>query len=486
MVRLMPYSVEKTKEAEQEPFEGTQKRATRRMFLAMLLLVALLSAHVNFTNKLFTPGLTFRIYNYAITAYSIGVVFYACYWWWLDKRGRRARELKANRAAAAAVSAILRADKGAPPPKVMPAESTTAAEPPKPSDARRADSGLDTTDELTGLLNWKGIVLELTKRQYSVVSGGKRARLLHIHVLNLSRINYEYGRTTGDMALKSLASTMKVKTPVGWAIGRLVGAEFLLIAASVTPEEINEVGFAIKNALEEMTIEVAGQRKVGDLRVNLTPVPYFPGWGSFQEALTLMHAAAVWERTAQRGFAEGSVIPHHVPQITLGAFAAHRWETLDVDRQRDYTAWRAAPAKPFVDNMAKDISMLLDLRAEKGDIAFVTIPPSSASAEHEAAAVQALGQRLAKELQIPFRKVLKAVVSGGGVDEQYVEPEIDTKLERGATIVLVCDMVGKGTLMRRCVRELSSAGCHVVPLAWAVRSPLEDTAIGDEKLPVKA
>jgi len=328
------------------------------------------------------------------------MIIFACYWWWLDRKARRERQRAAeadggrSRRGYSACGRDPREDAG------DGHHGRRGGAKGEPGKTSVAVGGV--VDELTGLLDWRGIVLELTKPQYSSVAGSKRARLMHIHVLNLSQINYEYGRSVGDTLLKGISSAMKARTPQGWALGRLVGAEFLLIAPTVTQEEIAEVGKSFKEAIESFSLDIGQQAKASGLKAVLTPVPYFPGWGSFQEALALMHAGTVWERSHQRALQDGpAVAPHHMPQVTLGAFAAHRWETLDADHQRDYYNWHASPTKPFADNMASDIAKLLDLRAEAGDLTFVTVPPFPSTSEDKTAVMQALGQRVARELRIP-------------------------------------------------------------------------------------
>lgn len=96
-----------------------------------------------------------------------------------------------------------------------------------------------TTDELTGLLNRRGIFLRLepmvTEVNYQL-SNPERRRKIEIRSLavvmsdidNFKKINDTYGHPTGDKVLKQLGKVIQKRVRSIDVIGRLGGEEFLV------------------------------------------------------------------------------------------------------------------------------------------------------------------------------------------------------------------------------------------------------------------
>ena len=63
---------------------------------------------------------------------------------------------------------------------------------------RRKSSELGVTDLLTGLPNRKGLMAALEQFDMGPEEFGKRIRLIDVDLVNLDRVNYEFGQLVGD------------------------------------------------------------------------------------------------------------------------------------------------------------------------------------------------------------------------------------------------------------------------------------------------
>jgi diguanylate cyclase (GGDEF)-like protein len=403
----------------------------RRFVLALLVLVAMVVAEAVFLNR--SPGVDWRIRLFAavICVYALVVLFYLLYWWFMAKRRGRAE------------------------PEVSP-----------------------FTDPLTGLPNMDGLMIELGKERYAEHSGNRAAHLIYLMLINLAELNNEYGRRVGDAVLKELPAALKRKLREGWTAGRIGGSEFLFIAPMATDDEVMDVAESLRTAVQGFSLDIGELGKAAGLRARVSHAQYQPDWGSFQDALSLLRGGSQTVAFVGRETAPGCF---HIPHVTLAAFAAKSWDGLDKGERLEFLRWKDSPDKEFTGKMAEDILMLLDLHVGRAKIDFITNTPLVGEiGTPERSAPEMLGQQLAEQAGISFRKVfgqMAAVAASGG----HVEPALDAVVDSGSSVLLVQDIVTTGSLLRRSVRRLSSAGCHVLVLAWATR-PASGVTSQDEQV----
>jgi len=108
---------------------------------------------------------------------------------------------------------------------------------------------LATTDSLTGLFN-RGHFMKLFEMQYRVAKRYKKEFcLLMFDIDKFKRVNDQYGHDSGDIVLKSVASTVKKVLRETDIIGRVGGEEF----AVIMPETSLETAI---NASERLRMEI--------------------------------------------------------------------------------------------------------------------------------------------------------------------------------------------------------------------------------------
>jgi len=389
--------------------------------LAVFVMAAFLILEVVLANKIGASG-WLRVFGWSIGVYSLGVACYVGYWWWQMRA-----EMK-----------------------------------------RRMQQG-PSKDRLTGVLDWNGLSAELSKERYIQADGERKVRLVHVELSDLERVNHDYGNLVGDRVLQEVALLLKSSVAEGWIVGRVGGREFMVVAAMATPSDAEGVSQAVQRAVKGFSLDLGRLGKVGGLRARVSQVEFSAGDISLNKALARVRSSGAFSVPSAGAEGASAVGCYHLPEITLGAAAVHRFERLGGDRKSEFHLWRQAPARDFVDVMAEDMARLVDTRAEKGDIQFVTAPPFPADAVQQRATAEALGRKVAERLGIPFRRVLRCTVLGSDMS-QHIEPEVDSDVDAGACVMLVQDLISGPVLMRRSVRALSRHGCHVLPLVWAVQA----------------
>lgn len=120
-------------------------------------------------------------------------------------------------------------------------------------------------DPLTALLNRRGLVSMMSRKNWSKASG--RSALL-IDIDNFKQINDSYGHITGDRVLIAVADTLFDLVGEGWLVARLGGDEFLLIrrGAELDRAEADAIVARIPQALKRLGLPVvtAGYGRVSD------------------------------------------------------------------------------------------------------------------------------------------------------------------------------------------------------------------------------
>lgn len=111
-------------------------------------------------------------------------------------------------------------------------------------------SHLSISDELTGLLNRRGLFEEICHKMDECQ--GQLAVMVFIDMDNLKGINDNFGHTEGDYAIRNIAEILKKSFRNEDAIGRIGGDEFAAFAI------VNEVGMVqgIRRNIEKYTEEL--------------------------------------------------------------------------------------------------------------------------------------------------------------------------------------------------------------------------------------
>ncbi len=157
---------------------------------------------------------------------------------------------------------------------------------------------------------------------------------------------------------------------------------------------------------------------------------------------------------------------YHIPRITLGAFAAHRWQSLEKSEQEAYKQWKRELTDSVTERMRDDVTRMLDEKAETRWADFVTaVPVAGGVGGGRTYAARELAEAVARQLGVPYRDVMRADSSTG--ENRTVEPAVDAVIEKGDCVLLISDVVSSGIVERRCVKKLAAAGAHVQVAAWA-------------------
>ena len=118
-------------------------------------------------------------------------------------------------------------------------------------------------DDLTGVLNRRGFLRDLTRALAFSSRYGAPAALLLVDLDAFKPVNDQYGHLTGDRALKHVADILRNNIRASDSVGRLGGDEFVLIIW-----QVDEIAAEQKaRAVEEMV--AAAPLPAGDRTVRL-------------------------------------------------------------------------------------------------------------------------------------------------------------------------------------------------------------------------
>lgn len=326
---------------------------------------------------------------------------------------------------------------------------------PQPS----AESSL--TDPLTGLPNRKGLMTALEGYDLDVEEFGKRVRLIDVDMINLNKVNYEFGQMIGDVVLQDLADLLRQKSPETCLVGRLGGDEFLVIMSSASSEEADGMAESLRTAITNYVLNLGERGEVRGLKARVSVATYLPDQASLHETVVRAKEATAHGRLPESTGEEEAF--YHVPRVTLGAFAVRRWQNLSQKERSDFKLWQREPAvNEFLEGMVNDIVRMLDEKAETHWVDFVTTAPSAGSRNSPG---RALAEAVARHMGVPYRDVMRA--DSSGPETRSVEPAVDAVIDKGDGALLIIDVISSGILERRCVKKLSAAGAHIQVAAWA-------------------
>ena len=109
-------------------------------------------------------------------------------------------------------------------------------------------------DELTGVLNRRGIRKYMTQAFSDAKKTGSKFAVLIVDVDFFKEFNDTYGHVAGDECLKQIANVLKKAVPGSGLAGRYGGDEFLLTIGGSQTMSVMEVAMEIKASLEELGI----------------------------------------------------------------------------------------------------------------------------------------------------------------------------------------------------------------------------------------
>ena len=115
---------------------------------------------------------------------------------------------------------------------------------------------LSSTDELTGLLNRRGVneIIDLQMQQAQITQ--RETSLIMVDIDNFKKINDQYGHHQGDLVLKHVASILRKNLRTSDVIGRYGGEEFVILLPFTSIENAVLVAETCRKALEQTAIEV--------------------------------------------------------------------------------------------------------------------------------------------------------------------------------------------------------------------------------------
>ncbi len=111
------------------------------------------------------------------------------------------------------------------------------------------------TDSLTGLLNRRA--LERIAAQHADPAGPTTASLILMDVDRFKQINDRHGHPAGDEVLRALADRMRGMAPPAYALARVGGEEFAVLAPGAGTDEAASMAQALRTAICAEPIRLA-------------------------------------------------------------------------------------------------------------------------------------------------------------------------------------------------------------------------------------
>jgi diguanylate cyclase (GGDEF)-like protein len=106
-----------------------------------------------------------------------------------------------------------------------------------------------STDELTGVLNRRGL-FERIEREFALISrNGRPLSLIVIDADNFKKVNDTYGHAVGDEVLAALAGRIRLELRPYDDVGRYGGEEFAVLLPACAPSDGPSVAERIRRAV---------------------------------------------------------------------------------------------------------------------------------------------------------------------------------------------------------------------------------------------
>ncbi len=155
-------------------------------------------------------------------------------------------------------------------------------------------------DEMTGLLNRKGLEEEFIKEQSRVRRRQSRGCTLALFDLDkFKEINDTYGHPAGDAALRMVGKFFLATIRSTDAIARMGGDEFALLLTDIYPDIANRRAAVISNNLDGLVLEYEGH--VIPIKSSMGAARCLPDESFenlYQQADTALYGSKIRRRTA--------------------------------------------------------------------------------------------------------------------------------------------------------------------------------------------
>lgn len=115
---------------------------------------------------------------------------------------------------------------------------------------------LSCTDELTGLLNRRGVkqVVDFQMQQAQIIH--RETSLIMVDIDNFKKINDQYGHYQGDLVLRHVANILRENLRANDVIARYGGEEFVVLLPFTSIENAVALAEGCRKALEQSSIAV--------------------------------------------------------------------------------------------------------------------------------------------------------------------------------------------------------------------------------------
>jgi diguanylate cyclase (GGDEF)-like protein len=154
--------------------------------------------------------------------------------------------------------------------------------------ARRSAEKLsrDLTDQSTGVFTLSYLHSCLENERQRADQMGVPAAVAYLDLVNLERVNREFGHTVGDIVLKAAAQLLANNVRSGDVVGRVGGDEFLIIMPETNLQQARRLLRDIRAAIENYELDLGNRGKIDFLscRVGLA---VFPAEGGVQEIVSV-------------------------------------------------------------------------------------------------------------------------------------------------------------------------------------------------------
>lgn len=124
---------------------------------------------------------------------------------------------------------------------------------------------LSNTDELTGVLNRRGLYNAMNHLGHLAQRNGNTVGILMIDIDHFKKVNDTHGHQIGDEVLKIVSATLKQNIRASDALGRFGGEEFLVFLSTVDADSLADVAEKIRRSvakaegeLPQVTISIGG------------------------------------------------------------------------------------------------------------------------------------------------------------------------------------------------------------------------------------
>lgn len=113
---------------------------------------------------------------------------------------------------------------------------------------------LSHTDELTGLLNRRGLQSELERALARARRHGEQGLLVISDLDDFKAVNDGYGHPAGDAVLQGVATLLQKRTRSSDAVARPGGDEFAILLTDTPPSRASKLAYELSFLLNELVV----------------------------------------------------------------------------------------------------------------------------------------------------------------------------------------------------------------------------------------